>query len=878
MSKKKRQPYHPLKKSSSKKPSSRLKSLLTGQSADPNTQTAEVAQELAATVKDSVEASLKATSWLRKRLLRLFTSSGRKWQRLWSSRNDKKNQLQPFLRIKSKVQKQLETAKKTGSKSKKQSGPKQKPRLRTRILKWSLIGLAGLVGITVLTGIGIMVFALQDLPSPRKLTNNDNFAVSTQIFDRDGELLYEIFADENRVPIAIDQVPEHVIQATIAIEDENFYRHFGIDLVGITRAALNNLQGGRLEGGSTITQQLVKNALLTQERSIERKIREALLAIATEIIYSKEQIMEMYLNYISYGGTAVGIESAAQHYFDKPATELSLAEAALLAGLPQAPSIYSPFGSDPTRAKTRQAQVLRQMVENDFITAAEAEAAQAEVLQFAISRTDIQAPHFVFYVRDYLYEEYGVETVEKGGLRVTTTLDLDLQEVVQASVSAEIAQLERYRVGNGAAMVVKPNTGEILAMVGSKDYFNEAEDGQVNVALALRQPGSSIKPIMYATAFQEKVLNPGTVLLDVPTCFTTPGQKPYCPKNYDGSFKGPVTVRQALGNSLNIPAVKGLRLIGIEPFVNQATAMGITTWTDLSRYGWSLTLGGGEVRMIDMAQTFSVLANQGVKTPLTPILKIEDFRGNTVAETDLEERLADLEYLTLYDDEPGVGDLDRVMDRAPAYLTSHIMQDNNARIAAFGPRSELVIPDQIVSAKTGTTNDLKDNWTVGFTPEFLVISWVGNNDSSPMNPYVVSGVTGAAPIFNDVMSYILAGREPVWQEKPADVAQAGVCASGLPPEATPWQCSPRYDELYWQQGQPSQSRNYTKEIWIKPDGTPLQPGEPTDDLRLEERTVLGDPLTQSVCSDCGGTTEDGQALYSRQTVPHDFDPTQVQDQ
>lgn len=733
-------------------------------------------------------------------------------------------------------------------------------------LRW--VTLAALVAV-----IGVLGYILRDLPSPRNLTSKENFAVSTQIFDRNGVLLYEIFADEHRVPITLDQVPPEVIEATIAIEDENFYHHFGVDIVGVVRAVINNLQGGRLEGGSTITQQLVKNALLSRERSFQRKVKEAVLAVATEVIYSKDQIMEMYLNYIPYGGTAVGIEAAAQQYFDKPASQLTLAESALLAGLPQAPSVYSPFGSNPERAKARQEEVLRQMVENDFVTPAEAETAKSEVLQYALSKTDINAPHFVFYVRDLLYDKYGVETVEKGGLRVTTTLDLALQETVQASVSAEVSKLERYRVGNGAAMVIKPNTGEILAMVGSKDYFNEAEDGQVNVTLSQRQPGSSIKPIMYATAFQEKLLNPGTILLDVPTCFTVPGQKPYCPKNYDGGFKGPVTVRQSLGNSLNIPAVKGLRLIGLENFIEQASKMGITSWTDPSNYGLSLTLGGGEVRMIDLAQAFSVLANQGVKTPFTPILKVEDYRGTILDEVDTEERLADLEYLTLYDDELESGELERVMDRAPAYLVDHIMQDNNARTAAFGSRSELVIPNQVVSVKTGTTNDLKDNWTVGFTPEYLVISWVGNNDSTPMNPYVVSGVTGAAPIFNDIMSFVLNGREPVWPSKPSDVASGRVCASGMPPELTKDSCAPRYEELYWQKGQPSQSKTYTKEIWVKSDtGQPPAPGEQADNLILENHTVLGDPLTPAYCTDCRVTTDDqGRVHYTQNsTVQHDY--------
>ncbi len=736
------------------------------------------------------------------------------------------------------------------------------PYIRNGFLLLILIGL--------IAAIGGVVYILRDLPSPKRMTSTDNYAVSTQIFDRNGVLLYEIFADEHRVPVDLTILPEHVKFATIAIEDKNFYSHFGFDIRGLTRAAIKNMRGERLEGGSTITQQLVKNALLSPERSVKRKVKEALLAVATELIYSKDEILEMYLNYIPYGGTAVGIEAASKQYFDKPAAELSLAEAALLAGLPQAPSKYSPFGSNPQQAKQRQAEVLRRMVEDGYITQVEAENARSEILEFAISKTDIKAPHFVFFVRDHLYDKYGVETVEKGGLRVTTTLDLALQEVAQASLSAEITELERHNVGNGAALITKPNTGEILSMIGSKDYFNEEEDGNVNVTLALRQPGSSIKPIMYATGFQEKIFNPGSIILDVPTCFSVAGQKPYCPKNYDGRFRGAQTVRNCLGNSLNIPAVKALRAIGLEVFIDQATRMGITTWTDPSNYGLSLTLGGGEVRMIDMAQAFGVLANQGVKVPLNPILKIEDYRGNLVEELNVEELEASLNYLQEYEDEVDINELERVMDREPAYLVSHIMQDNKARVSAFGSRSELVIPDQIVSAKTGTTNNLKDNWTVGFTPEYLVITWVGNNDGSPMNPYLVSGVTGAAPIWNDIMSYILRGKEPIWQEKPPGVASAQVCVTGMPPQPDA-PCKAGNTELFWKESKPSASKIYTKEIWVKPDtGLPPAPGEQADNLILETHTIYQDPVTPYYCTDCSRpTTEDGKVIYERHTVSED---------
>jgi len=720
----------------------------------------------------------------------------------------------------------------------------------------------------IILGIGVLIYLLKDLPSPKNLTSNDNYNVSTQIFDRNGILLYEIYADENRTPISLSDLPDYVGQASIAIEDRRFYKHFGFDLIGISRALVANIKGGEItEGGSTITQQLVKNALLTREKTIKRKVKEALLAVMTEVLYTKEEILEMYLNYISYGGTAVGIESASKQYFDKHAKDLTLAEAALLAGLPQAPSRYSPFASDGTGSKQRQREVLNRMAEDGYISDLEAADAGAKNLEYALSQTDIKAPHFVFYVRDLLYEKYGEEVVEKGGLRVITSLDLNLHQTAQASLSAEIATLGRYQVSNGAAMVVKPNTGEILSMIGSTDYFDSENDGQVNVAIAERQPGSSIKPIMYATAFQNKILNPGTILLDVPTCFELPGQPQYCPKNYDGSFKGPVSVRNSLGNSLNIPAVKGVKAIGVEPFMEQAQKMGITTWHDPSKYGLSIGLGGAEVRMIDMAQTFGVVANGGVKVPLTPILEITNFRGEKIESVDIEKRKEDLAYLSEYDGEEQQDDLVRVMDKGPAYMTAHIMQDNQARLAAFGSNSQLVIPNQVVSVKTGTTNNLKDNWTVGFTPEFLTITWVGNNDNTSMNQYLVSGVTGAAPIWNDIMSFVLRGQEPIWQEKPDDVKSAGVCASGFPPQ-NDLNCPVRYTDIFWEYSKPSQSKVERKNVWIRPEtGLPPAYGEQAEGLVLEEHEFYSDPVFNDYCADCSRPVdENGKVVYEKSIV------------
>lgn len=755
--------------------------------------------------------------------------------------------------------------------------------------------------IIFLTLLGSLIYLIQELPSPKNFTSSENYAVSTQIFDRNGQLLYEVYGDENRLPIDIKTLPEHVLQATIAIEDKNFHRHHGLDIRGLIRATINNLTGGNTQGGSTITQQLVKNALLTKERTFNRKIKEAVLSVLTEIIYSKEEILEMYLNYIPYGGTAVGIEAAANLYFNKSASELTLVESSLLAGLPKAPSTYSPFGAYPEKAKLRQKEVLRRMLEDGYINEDQLNEVENETLVYALKKTDIKAPHFVFYVIDLLQKEYGEDMVKTGGLRVTTTLDLDLQEVAQASVSAEIDNLASLKVSNGAALITKPNTGEILAMIGSKNYFDTEHDGQVNVTIALRQPGSSIKPIMYATTFQEKTLNPGSMLLDIPTCFKVAGQKDYCPKNYTGGFAGPVTVRKSLGNSLNIPAVKALSTIGVEKFIEQAKKMGISNWLDPSQYGLSLTLGGGEVRMVDMATAFGVLANQGVKVPSTAILEIKNYKGEVLHVVDLEARKKALLAMTENENIEQETELERVMRRAPAYLTAHIMQDNNARLMAFGSNSQLVIKDKVVSAKTGTTNDLKDNWTVGFTPEFLSIVWVGNNDNSSMS-YLASGVTGAAPIWNDIMSYILENEQIIWPERPSDVKMGYVCQTGMPvdrglgnnrndwdnintsditvkfneqkqiylTDTDPAQtCQASSQELYWEESLPSYSGSFQKEFWIRSEtGLPPSIGEEADDLVLELHQFYYDPVTSLYCADCKRpiNEETGEVVYEKNYV------------
>ncbi len=674
---------------------------------------------------------------------------------------------------------------------------------------------------------------LKDLPSPAKLTSND-FPVSTQILDRNGKILYEIYSDQNRTPIKLDDLPEHVYQSSIAIEDKNFYKHHGFDLEGIARAAMNIVFKKNLQGGSTITQQLVKTTLLSPERTIKRKIREAILSFATEIRYSKDEILEMYLNHVPYGGTAYGIEQAAQTYFNKPAKALSLEEAALLAGLPQAPTRYSPFGANPESSKNRQATVLKRMFDDQYISKEQLEKALDHELIFAKQTQNIKAPHFSLFIKKILVEKYGQQTVEKGGLRVTTSLDLRLQEQAELIVATEAAKLESAKVSNAAGIVTKPRTGEILAMVGSKDYFNTEIDGNVNITTRLRQPGSSIKPINYAVGLI-KGYTPATMFLDVPSCFNAPGQpSSYCPKNYDDTFHGPTHMRFALGNSYNIPAVKMIAANTVEAMVATASAMGITTFKDSSNYGLSLTLGGGEVKMIDMAVAFGVFANAGLKVDLTPILKIEDYQGNVLESIDLETELPAGE---------------KAISPEVAYLISHMLLDNNARMGAFGSSSELVIRDHTVSAKTGTTDDLRDNWTIGFTPTYLAATWVGNNDNTPMNPWIVSGVSGAAPIWHDIMEYVLKDEPDEWPKKPDTIVGLQVCnLTGLRPNPES-PCETRYE--YFIKGQePDIEPLLKKGIWIdKSTKRPPVEGK-TDDLELQEHIVVSDPVQKDYCVDC----------------------------
>ncbi|NMB84474.1 penicillin-binding protein [Candidatus Roizmanbacteria bacterium] len=573
---------------------------------------------------------------------------------------------------------------------------------------------------------------VNNLPSPYNI-GKINYPLTTHILDRNGKLLYEVYREQNRTPIKLTDLPEYVTQATVAIEDKDFYRHNGVSVFsGILRAMKENILKKDFQGGSTITQQLVKTALLSPEKTIERKIKEIILAIWAERIYSKKQILEMYLNQVPYGGSSYGIEEASRTYFGKRAQDLTLEEAAFLAGLPQAPSIYSPY-VNPDLALKRRNEVLEKMFKQGYINENSKIKGQNSKLEIVPLNTSIRAPHFVFYVKSQLENKYGIREVEEGGLQVTTTLDIELQEEAEKILKEELDKVKNLNVNNGAILVTRPSTGEILAMVGSADYF-AAPSGAFNDTIALRQPGSSIKPIMYSLALS-KNYTAATVIDDSPTVFSVPGSESYRPVNYDGRFHGKIPLRIALANSFNIPAVKVLSTVGVSDFVDHAKKMGITTWGDSSRFGLSLTLGGGEVKMVDMATAFGVLANKG-------------YRVNLESFTSVKKNNEPIYSIT------GNGGT-KILDEGVAYIMSDILSDNFARQWAFGTRSSLEISGYKVAVKTGTTDEKKDNWTIGYTPDFLVATWVGNNDNQPMNPYLSSGITGAAPIWNRVMTYVL---------------------------------------------------------------------------------------------------------------------------
>ena len=614
----------------------------------------------------------------------------------------------------------------------------------------------GIIGIFIVSFIVFPIIAFT-LPSPEKIVRREGF--STRILDRNGEVLYDIFENQRRTPITFDAAPAYLKQATIAIEDKNFYKHQGFDPFGMIRGFSRIFTLGKAQGGSTLTQQLVKNVLLSPERSVFRKIKEFVLAIQIEKKYSKDDILLMYLNEAPYGGTAWGVETAAEIYFGKKVSELNLIESAILAGLPQRPSVYSPYSSTPKAYIDRTQAVLRRMREDGYINKdQEKEAAGLlEIVEFQARGASFKAPHFVQYVQKILEDRYGETVVETGGLKVTTTLDLELQEKAQDIVGEEIEKVEGQHITNGAAAAINPETGEILAMVGSKNFNDPNYDGQVNVTLSLRQPGSAIKPMTYVTALK-KGFTAATLLMDVPTTFPGgEGQPDYEPVNYDGKYRGPMQVRYALANSINMAAVKMLALVGIKETLETAYDLGISTLKPdketLSRVGLSLTLGGGEVRLLELTSAYAAFVNQGYRVDPVAILKVEDKDGKVLEEVKFEKK--------------------KVLTPEQAWLIANILSDNAARQEIFGVNSLLNIPGKQVAVKTGTTNDKRDNWTIGGNPQAIVGVWVGNNDNSAMKE-VVSGISGASPIWRKVLLQALSGKPGVAFEQPAGIVSAAV--------------------------------------------------------------------------------------------------------
>ncbi len=686
----------------------------------------------------------------------------------------------------------------------------------------------GLVFLVV--GLLASVFwAYKNVPNPKRLATAD-FPESTIIYDRNGKELYEIFEGRSRVPVTLSQIPKTLISATLAIEDANFYSHFGFDLKGLMRGLYRTVIERRPQGGSTLTQQLVKNALLDdRSRTISRKIKEAVATIATEMLYSKDQILEMYFNQIPYGGTLWGAEAASQSFFGKSVSQLDLAQSALLAGLPASPTKYSP-GTYPEKAKNRQVLVLQRMRELKMITEEEYNKALEEPLVYSTTSNDIRAPHFVFYLRDKLYEDYGVEKVQKGGLKVVSTLDLDMQTFAENQVKTEMDKLVKLGVSNGAALITEPKSGQILAMVGSKDYFDDTIGGKFNVTTAQRQPGSSIKPLTYGLALEMGKITPASMYMDEETCFEVPGQKKYCPNNYGNHYFGLQPVRNSLANSLNIAAVKTMKLVGVEAMVASSSAFGIDSWKKSSDYGLSLTLGGGEVAMTEMNTLYGVFANGGVRQDLNPILKVSDKKGQVIE---------------AYEFVPG----ERVMSRESAFLISNILADDGARSMVFGSGGLLKIKGHPeVSVKTGTTNDLRDNWTFGYTQDFVVGVWVGNNNNKPMSR-IVSGVTGAAPIWNKIMTGILKDQPVKKMTQPTDIVTKLVCnlTGMLPP---PEGCETKneyFNKLYV----PTASANIKKTVLVdKTTNKLIKEGENNPNAEWQEKQILVDASGATVCLDC----------------------------
>lgn len=625
-------------------------------------------------------------------------------------------------------------------------------RKKTRLKFWKrFFKNATMVAVTlILFGAGVFVYWVSTFQIP-DLGSFDKRKVvqSTKIYDRTGKiLLYDLHQDIKRTVVPIEEISRNIKNATVAIEDEEFYQHKGIKITSIIRALIANLvKGGYSQGGSTITQQIVKNSLLNSEKKISRKLKEWFLALKLEKMMSKDEILEIYLNEAPYGGNIYGIEEASQAYFGKNASNLTLAESAHLAALPNAPSFYSPYGPNAKKLLDRKNLVLKKMLSNNFITKDEYDSAIKEVVSFyPQDRRGIKAPHFVTYIIKYLEDKYGKKTVEESGLKVTTTLDYNLQEKAEEIVKKfSLENKQKFNAENAALTAIDPKTGQILVMVGSRDYFDKEIGGNFNVATAYRQPGSAFKPFVYAAAFN-KGFTPDTVLFDLPTEFqadcdpkrspTPPNIKTddcYAPGNHDDKFVGPITLRNALAQSRNIPSVKILYLTGIKDSLRLAKNMGMENLGNENRYGLSLVLGGGEVSLLDITGAYGVFANNGIKNPKTGILEVQNRNGKILEKFEMKS--------------------EEVLPEETALKISDILSDNTARTPLYGNKSFLYFENYSVAVKTGTTNDYRDAWTVGYSPNIAVGAWVGNNDNTPMEKKV-SGLI-VTPMWRVFMDEVL---------------------------------------------------------------------------------------------------------------------------
>ncbi len=666
-------------------------------------------------------------------------------------------------------------------------------------------GLA-LVVVTGVTATTTLHNYAADISSPASILAKKK--TGTTILDRNGQVLFEGYGAQDTQLVDLKDVPMTLRNATLAAEDPGFYDHQGFSLRGTARAAINDItHQNTAEGGSTLTQQLIKNALLTSDKNFQRKYQEILLSVELEHRYTKDQIFQMYLNETFYGEGSSGVAAASATYFHKPFGQLTLGESALLAGLPLGPTRFDP-NFDIASATGRRDYVLSRMADIGKITQAQAKAAKAQPIVLAGTPAEatpnamvvypktitIRAPHFVFYVLDQLRSQYGEDMVENGGITVRTTLDLSKQQLAESTVSAQINRLSDHHVTNGGLISIEPKTGDIVAMVGSADY-NAPGFGNVNVTLSDLQPGSSFKPIAYATAFK-KGWTGATTILDAPVAFPGGDGTIYAPQNYDLRFHGTITLRHALDNSLNVPAVKVLQFAGLPDTLQTAHDLGITTLNEPSRYGLSLVLGGGEVRPIDMATVYGTFANGGVRVEPRSILQVTSRSGADVTKPAAAPKA--------------------VLDPRIAYMITNILSDDSARQPEFPANGPLTLGGRPVAAKTGTTNDFRDNWTVGYTPQLVTAVWVGNNDHTPM--YNVDGITGAAPIWHDYMEAALADQPSISFTVPPGITMAKVCAAdgGL---ANPWDTG--YNEFFMSDSMPGKKcASYAPKPSPSPSNTP----------------------------------------------------------